>query len=77
MGAEIEFLTFSTLVFGILMVACFKPLRGSYLAKEVAQHQMTEQQRYKEQKAFSQELENITTNFESKFAEALRGEFKK
>jgi len=77
MGMELDLMTFSTLIFGIFMAICFKPLRGSYLAKESVQHQMTEQQRYKEHQAFSKELESITTNFECKFAEALRGELKK
>jgi len=77
MGMEIEFMTFSTLIFAILMVVCFRPLRGSYVAKEVIQHQITEQQRYKDNQAFSKELEDVHSNFERKFADALRGQLKK
>lgn len=76
MGIELELISFSTFIFGMLMVVCFKALRGGYVAKEVVEQKITDQQRYKERRAFSKELENITTGFESKFASALRGELK-
>lgn len=77
MGIEIEFLTFSTFVFGILMLVCFKPLQSTYLAKEVIQNKITEKERYRKQQAFSKELEDITSDFEYKYSEALRGELNK
>lgn len=77
MGIELELITFSTLIFAILMVACFKPLKVSYVAKEIVQHKITEKQRFEEYQSFAKELEEVTINFENKFAAALKGKLNK
>lgn len=77
MGFEFEIMSFSTLVFGLLLAFSLKPLKTSYAAREVANQKVIEKQRIEENKCFTQELANITESFEKKFSKALQGELQK
>ena len=73
MGSEL----FSIFVFTVLMLACFKPLSSTYFRQNITEHNLIQQQRDEEKKAFIKELREITSRFDSKFADAIRGKLNK
>lgn len=77
MEMGLELMTFSTFIFGALIMACFKMLKRTYTTQEIVQKKISNQQRSADNRAFNQELHDISSDFEYKLSVALRGELNK
>lgn len=73
MNDEISLISLSSFIFGLLSIACFKPLRHLYFHQEIVQKKLTKQESYLKNKLLSQELRQVSEDFDKKYEKAIKG----